>query len=216
MSDSTQSAQQEQHELLGLYDSPFVRRVAIALTYYGIPFKHLALSVFRQMEEMRPINPLFKVPMLTLPNGEKLHESAYLLDYADEWAAERGIAPLTPRSGSERRRVQQLMAIAMLATEKAVAIAYEHQRPPELVWPEWVERLRGQMRQALDQLEAALQGDWLVGDRLTQADISTAVGIGFIRHTVPREWPADAYPALEKLAARLENTPAFRSVPIDG
>ena len=83
---------------------------------------------------MRPLNPLFKVPMLTLPSGEKLYESAYLLDYLDELAAERGLSPLTPRSGAERRQVQQLMALAIVATEKAVAIAYEHKRPAELHW----------------------------------------------------------------------------------
>jgi glutathione S-transferase len=79
-----------QHQLLGLYDSPFVRRVAITLQLYGIAYEHLSLSVFRHMDTMRAINPLFKVPMLTLPNGEKLHESAYLLDYLDELASEAG------------------------------------------------------------------------------------------------------------------------------
>ena len=108
-----------QHQLLGLYDSPFVRRVAVTLSHYGIPFEHLSLSVFRHMDAMQPINPLFKVPMLTLPNGEKLYESAYILDYLDEQAATQGIEPLTPRSGATRRRIQQLMALAMVATEES-------------------------------------------------------------------------------------------------
>lgn len=86
------------HQLLGLYDSPFVRRVAVTMNLYAIPFTHLSLSVFRHMDAMRPLNPLFKVPMLTLPSGEKLFESAYILDYLDELAGERDILPLTPRS----------------------------------------------------------------------------------------------------------------------
>ena len=68
------------HQLLGLYDSPFVRRVAVTMTHYQIPFEHVSLSVFRHMDAMRPQNPLFKVPMLTLPDGETLYESAYQLD----------------------------------------------------------------------------------------------------------------------------------------
>ena len=120
---------------------------------YGIAFEHVSLSVFRHMDAMRPLNPLFKVPMLTLPSGEKLYESAYLLDYLDELAAERGLAPLTPRSGVERRQVQQLMALAIVATEKAVAIEYERKRPAELHWPDWTSRLRDQMRQAFAMLE---------------------------------------------------------------
>jgi glutathione S-transferase len=204
-----------QHQLLGLYDSPFVRRVAVTMAHYGIPYEHLSLSVFRHMDAMRPLNPLFKVPMLTLPDGEKLYESAYILDYLDELAETRGIEPLTPRSGPTRRRIQQLMALAMVATEKAVAIEYERKRPPELAWPDWTSRLRGQMRQALALLDAQLSGDWFVGDRLSQADISTVAGIGFIRFVLPHEWPAGEFPALERLAGRLEASPAFKAVRIE-
>lgn len=212
MTDKTPLAQ---HQLLGLYDSPFVRRVAVTMRSYGIPFEHLSLSVFRHMEAMQPLNPLFKVPMLILPDGEKMYESAYLLDYLDELATARGLTPLTPQSGKPRRRVQQLMALAMIGAEKAVAIAYEGRRPTELAWPKWIERVRAQMRTAWGMLEAQMDGDHLVGDCLTQADISAVAGIGFIRHTLPREWPAGTWPRLESLAARLEASPAFMAVPID-
>lgn len=210
----TPSKKPAQHQLLGLYDSPFVRRVAVTLVHYGIPFEHLSLSVFRHMEAMQPLNPLYKVPMLTLPGGEKLYESAYILDYLDEQAETHGIEPLTPRSGPTRQRVQQLMALAMVATEKAVAIEYERKRPPELTWPEWTARLRGQMRQALAMLDAQLANHWFVGNRLSQADISTVAGIGFIRFVLPHEWPSGDYPALERLAERLEASPPFKAVPI--
>jgi len=153
--------------------------------------------------------------MLTLPGGEKLYESAYILDYLDEQAVERGLTPLTPRSGPARRLVQQLMALAMMGTEKAVAIEYERKRPPELQWPDWTARLRGQMEQAFTMLEERLSGEFLVDDRLTQADISTVAGIGFIRYVLPQEWPAGRYAALDRLVARLEASDAFRSVPLD-
>ncbi|MEF8753524.1 MAG: glutathione S-transferase family protein [Accumulibacter sp.] len=211
----TQTTNSRQHQLLGLYDSPFVRRVAVSMKHYGIPFEHLSLSVFRHMDAMRPLNPLFKVPMLTLPNGERLYESAYMLDYLDELAVERHLTPLTPRSGADRRQIQQLMALAMLGTEKAVAIEYERKRPAEQQWAEWTSRLREQMRQAFTMLEERLDGDFLFAGRLTQADISTVAGIGFIRYVLPHEWPAANYPALEGLVARLEASAAFTAVPIE-
>lgn len=212
----TNTSNDSRYQLLGLYDSPFVRRVAVTLTHYGIPFEHVSLSVFRHMDAMRPLNPLFKVPMLTLPSGEKLYESAYILDYLDELAIERGSEPLTPRAGPERRTIQQHMALATVATEKAVAIVYEHRRPNELLWPEWTVRLRDQMRQALTMLEKQLDGrssGFMVGNRLTQADISTVAGIGFIRYVIPHEWPTGDYPGLERLADKLEATTAFKAVP---
>ncbi|HMW16793.1 MAG TPA: glutathione S-transferase family protein [Accumulibacter sp.] len=204
------------YRLLGLYDSPFVRRVAITMTLYRIPFEHLSLSVFRDMEAMRPINPLFKVPLLTLPDGETLYESAYLLDHLDELASERGMSPLIPCHGAERRAVQQAAALAIIATEKAVALEYERKRPADLQWAAWSDRLRAQMRQAFGILEERLSGEFLIGGRLTQADVSTAVGIGFVRHVLPHEWPDGQFPALERLSGRLEASEAFRAVPIDG
>lgn len=209
------SVLEKPHRLLGLYDSPFVRRVAISMHLYGIPFEHLSLSVFRHMEAMRPINPLFKVPMLTLPDGEILYESAYLLDYLDEMAIGRGLVPLTPRAGAARRQVLQLTTLAIIAVEKAVAMEYERKRPAERQWLDWSSRLREQMRQAFAMLEEQLTGEFLFDNRLTQADISTAVAIGFVRYVLPHEWPGGDYPALERLADRLEASDAFRRVPID-
>ena len=102
-----------------------------------------------------------------------------------------------------------------IAVDKAVAIHYEHRRPPALRWAEWEERLRHQLVTALQLLEDALGADWLVGERLTHADIMAAVMVSFIRFTEPDEWPSERFPKLEALTRRLEQTPAFLAVPID-
>lgn len=203
------------HRVLGLYDLPFVRRAAVAMHLYEIPFEHLSLSVFGHRDAKRPINPLFKVPMLTLPSGETLYESAYILDYLDEQAVERGIAPRIPRQDPQRRQMRQWMALAIVATEKAVAIEYEHKRPSELQWTDWTERLRGQMRQAFAMLEERIVGDFLFGGRLTQADITAAAGIRFVRYVQPDEWAGVACPPLGALADRLKASAAFKAVPLD-
>lgn len=203
------------HHLLGLYDSPYVRRVAITLTHYGIAFTHQSLSVFRHVEQMRATNPLLRVPMLVTPSGEQLHESAFILDYLDELARSAGREALIPASGAGRRRVWQATALAQAATDKAVAIVYELRRPPELRWPDWLTRLREQQQAAFGLLEAALDGDWLAENRMSHADVMAATGIGFIRFTIPGEWPAGRFPRLDALAARLEATPAFRTIPVD-
>ena len=96
-----------------------------------------------------------------------------------------------------------------------MAIEYERKRPGELQWADWTGRLRGQMRQAFAMLEERLAGDFLVGGRLTQADITTVAGIGFVRYVLPHEWPASDYPALSGLADRLEASAAFKAVPIE-
>lgn len=203
------------HHLLGLFDSPYVRRVAVTMEHYGIPFTHESLSVFRHVEEMRKTNPLLRVPMLTTPDGTALHESAFILDYLDELARESGRPALIPASGPDRRKVWQATARAQFAADKAVAIVYEHRRPRELRWPEWEDRLRNQLLTALGLREESLTGEWFVGDATTHADVTAAVTVSFVKYTEPKEWPDDRYPRLEALTRRLEQTPPFLAVPID-
>ena len=69
--------------LIGQYDSPFTRRVGIALTLYGLAFEHRPWSTFGDAEKIRPYNPLVRVPTLVLDDGEVLVESHGILDYLD-------------------------------------------------------------------------------------------------------------------------------------
>src|SRR5438105_15653630 len=73
--------------LIGQYDSPFVRRVAIAMRLYGIAYEHRAWSTFRQADKLSVYNPLLRVPTLVLDAGEVLIDSVVMLDYLDELVA---------------------------------------------------------------------------------------------------------------------------------
>ena len=59
-------------KLVGMLDSPFVRRSFITARMLGIPFEHQSLSVFRNFDEFHAINPLTKAPTLVLDDGEVL------------------------------------------------------------------------------------------------------------------------------------------------
>ncbi len=102
--------------LVGQFDSPFVRRVAIALHHYGMPFERRVLSVFKDFDEMLAINPLGKVPSLILDDGEVLFESRAIIDFLD------GIPPsekrLAPAGEPERFRVLRTEAIGIGLAEK--------------------------------------------------------------------------------------------------
>ena len=70
--------------LIGMFDSPFTRRVAISATLLGIPFEHRNWSVGKDFERIRRYNPLGRVPTLVLDSGEALVESAMILDWLDQ------------------------------------------------------------------------------------------------------------------------------------
>ena len=48
--------------LVGQYDSPYTRRVAISLRALGIAYEHDTRSVFGDFDSMRKTNPLGRIP----------------------------------------------------------------------------------------------------------------------------------------------------------
>src|SRR5208282_5366656 len=141
-------------------------------------------------------------------------ESSAILDFLDE-----SVGPdraLLPASGRERRDALRIMAIAAGAAEKGVLLVYERAFRPETKRHEpWIERCRTQMHGALaelDRLAQARAGEWLVGSRLSQADVTASCVFTFLCEAVPISSPAAAYPGLRVLTSRCEALPAFHSV----
>ncbi len=203
--------------LIGMFDSPFVRRVAVSMRLLGIPFEHRDWSVGRDLERIRAHNPLGRVPVLLLEDGIALIESAAILDYLDELAgAERA---LLPHSGTARRNALHLMALATGAAEKGALQVYERVfRPADKAHEPWLARLRTQVAGALTELEqrcAARSGPWLVGDRMTQADISVSCALGFLDGAVALAAEPQRYPALRTLVKRCEALPEFAASRLD-
>jgi glutathione S-transferase len=200
-------------QLVGQYDSPYVRRVAVSLHLLELPFTRNALSVFGDADAMGRINPLVRVPSLILDDGEVLIDSAAILDHIDETVGpERA---LLPRAGAERRRALRIIAHATGAIDKAGATAYERLlRPADKVYQPWIERCLGQLAGALAALEALPRSPWLLGARLTQPDITVAALLGYLRLRVPDALPAGRYPSLERLSAACEALPAFAAAGI--
>ncbi len=203
--------------LIGMFDSPFVRRVAITLHTLGIPFEHRNWSVGKDFDLIRKFNLLGRVPTLVLDDGEALIDSAAILEFLDEYAgAERA---LMPRSGEERREASRFMAIAVGAAEKGVLQVYERVfRPEDKRHEPWVERCRTQMHGALAELERRCQargGQWLAGPRMTQADITVSCVFKFLNDALGLDPVLHPYPALRSLSARCEALPAFDTVRAD-
>lgn len=194
--------------LVGRYLSPFVRRTAVTLKLYGIPFEHRPLSTMTDMDAIKKLNPVGRVPVLLLDGGETLVDSVAILDFLDELAGPA--RALTPPAGPERRRIQNIVAIAVGTMEKAVGYSYEtRRRPPERQHQPWIDNLTSQVSGGLAALDAIEGQPWLAGSAMTQADVSAAVLVEFLKGMVPKLLPDGARPRLEALAARLRDTPAF-------
>lgn len=197
-------------KLVGMLDSPYVRRVAISLDLYGVDFVHEPLSVFRTFNEFAQINPVVKAPTLVLDDGTVLMDSSLILDYLEALApADRKLLPQQPAALAKDLHV---LGLALAACEKSVQIVYEHNlRPAEKLHAPWLERVTGQLLAAYALLDKQL-GD---SEALTQASITAAVAWSFSQLTVASVVKADAFPNLQRHAERLEQHPAFKKYPIE-
>jgi glutathione S-transferase len=200
--------------LIGMFDSPFVRRVAVSMKLLWVPFEHRNWSVGKDFELIRQFNPLGRVPTLVQPDGETLFESSAILDYLDERAGpERA---LLPQAGEARRVALRLIATAIGAAEKGVSQVYESSfRPPEKRYRPWVERCNTQMHAALAQLDRACQArssEWLIGNAISQADITMTCVYTFLSDALGLNRDSIAYQGLGAIAARCEALPEFRAV----
>ena len=196
-------------QLIGHFDSPFVRRVGISLHLLAMPFERSPLSVFGDATKLRTYNPVGRVPALVLDDGEVLIESAAILDHLDDIAGpERA---LLPSRGKARRVALQKIALAMGINDKAVSIVYERRRRAAKIDEEWIGRCRSQQETALAALEARFAADPSSDSRLMQPEITTATMLGHLRLRQPDLLPLGRHPVLQALSARAEAHPAFQA-----
>jgi glutathione S-transferase len=198
--------------LIGQYDSPYVRRVGIALTLYELPFEHRPWSTFADAEKIRAYNPLTRVPTLVLVDGTALLDSHIILDYLDSLVPpERAMFPAREPA---RHRALKVATLATGLADKAVSLFYE-KRMHAKVSEAWTGRCGAQIASALAALEAdraGRAGPWWFGDRIGHADIAVACTLRFVADAHPGLVSMAGYPALAAHAAMLEALPAFLQI----
>jgi glutathione S-transferase len=198
--------------LIGQYDSPFVRRVAIAMRLYGLSFQHERWSVFGDGDAIAVHNPLRRVPTLICDDGVAIHDSHLILDWLDQRVPpEQALAPV---SGDARRTILRVAGFACGVADKAVSLFYEL-RLHEATSALWVERCRAQIVETLGLLEhesAALTTPFWAGAAPGHADIAIACMIRFVSEAHHGLFDAAACPALAALAARCEAMDVFAQI----
>jgi len=200
-------------QLIGMLDSPYVRRVAISLEYLGVPFEHKAVSVFSTFEEFQSINPVVKAPSLVCDDGEVLMDSSLILQFIEATKSQGN--SLWAQSSETMQHEMRAVSLALAACEKSIQIVYERNlRPASAQFEPWMERVRSQLLAAYKSLEqeVVLQKPIFEVPR-SQASITTAVAWQFTQSMLATLVPAKNYPALVALSARMEREPEFIKYP---
>jgi glutathione S-transferase len=198
--------------LIGQYDSPFVRRVAIALHHYELPFEHRPWSVWADAAKIAQYNPLRRVPTLLLEDGSALVETFAILDALDEFVGPQ--RALLPESGAGRRDGLRVSSLAAGVADKAVTLLYSSL---DLMQPsaQFNERCRTQIVETLAALEhdrAARSTPFWLGQSLSHADIAFACSYRFTSEAHPGLVEPSRFPSLTAQAARCESLLEFQRV----
>ncbi len=204
-------------QLIGMLDSPYVRRIAVTLLTAGVKFEHRPISLFRHIDAFRALSPLLKAPSLIVDDGTVLVESSVILDYLGTLSRE--LKALTPSASANPLKSARLTGVALTVCEKAVQIHYERVlRTPDQQNPDWRARIDAQLTEGLEALNRETpDGGWVAGGSVGAADIMIACAFGFTQVALADLVAPARYPRLTALYERAEALPAFRAAPpIDG
>jgi len=201
-------------QLIGMLDSPYVRRVAISLQLLGLPFSHQSVSVFSAFDRFLDINPVVKAPTLICDDGGLMMDSGLILEFAEAHPHKR--RSLVPTDLAALQASLQVIGLALAAAEKTVQIVYEHKlRPAEKLHQPWLARVTGQLLAAYEGLEREFEKRplQLRSATIDQATLTTAVVWYFSRDMLPDLIEEAAYPALAALSRAAEALPEFAAAP---
>ena len=197
--------------LIGQYDSPFVRRVAVTLQLYKLNYEHRPWSAVGDGDKLAEFNPLMRVPTLITNDGVAVTDSGAIVELLDHLA---GFGSFLSRNWPQKGDVLRLTAFAAGVADKGVALLYEGAFHKDAV-PSWHERLRRQIIDTLamlDQERAASQTRWLFGERLSHADIMIGTMFAFLREALAGHIDLDGYKALRKHSKTCDALPEFKKV----
>lgn len=193
--------------LFGRYLSPFTRRVAVSLKILDLPFERKVITAWNDLEELRLLNPVGRVPVLMIDKGEILFDSGAILDDIDCMVGPD--RALLPTGRADRRETLRVVSVALGVMDKAAAARYERvMRPADKVHQPWIDHNIGQVISGLDWLNTRFSSLPRKSE-LSQDVISTVVAYDFLHFCMAEVVDLTRYNALRNLASECSVHPSF-------
>lgn len=171
--------------------SPFARKVRIAAAVAGLGDQLELHNVVPNSDDdpIKKQNPLGKLPVLILDDGNSIFDSPVIAEYFDLAA---GGGKLIPAALDDRMAALKLQALADGILDAAILLVYEGRyRPDQEPYEPWLDFQRGKIERAL----AALAGDPPPVEPVNIGTIAVACALGYLDFRKGFDW-RPAFPAL--------------------
>jgi glutathione S-transferase len=194
-------------KLIASLTSPFARKVRIVLWEKQISCELQEDIPWNKDTQVPQFNPLGKVPVMVLDNGDSLYDSRVIVEYLDD------IKPwplMIPSLSEQRIAVKKWEALADGISDAAATIFLEKKRPESQQSPDWIARQYAKINNGLKAMNDELVEPFFLGNDYTLADITAGCALGYLSLRFPElDWRS-TYPKLNALAERLEARESFQ------
>jgi glutathione S-transferase len=200
-------------KLLSATPSPYARKARIALHEKGLPFELVTEVPWNSDASAPRYNPLGKIPVLMLDDGECIYESRLIVEYLE---LKHPHPPLFPNDIDDLIAAKRLEVLADGACDAVVLTFIERQRAPAQQSRAWLQRQAGKIEAAVDEVARRIdpRAEFAVGDRFGLGDIAVGCLLGYLDLRYP-ELAWRRHDHLRALFERLSQRASFReTVPV--
>jgi glutathione S-transferase len=194
--------------LLYSITSPYARKVRIVAHEKKIQLELEPVVLSDPDCPVANYNPLGKIPVLILDDGDTLYDSSVIVDYLDQRTP---VAHLIPQDTRQKFQVKRWEALADGICDAAVAVMLESRRDPHLQDSQWIKRQWLKVDRGLEALDADLgKSKYCVGESFSLADIAVMCLLGYLDLRYADKIKLSKYPNLSRLKKNLAVRPSIK------
>ena len=195
-------------KLLYSPNSPYARKVRIVALEKHIELTLQEVVLGDPESPLKQHNPLGKIPVLILDDGDSLYDSRVIVEYLDNHAPG---TRLIPQDNSSKIWVRRWEALADGISDAAIAAMLEGRRPPEQQSQANIDKQMGKVMLGLEVMNLDItKKKWCVNETFSLADVALGCALGYldVRHK-QLNWQ-DNYVNLAKHYSLLVKRPSFK------
>jgi glutathione S-transferase len=165
-------------KLLYSLTSPYARKVRIVAAEKRISIDLVQVVLSEPGCPVQQYNPLGKIPVLVLDDGDSLYDSSVIVDYLDQRTP---ISHLIPQETKQKFQVKRWESLSDGICDSAVAVMLENRRQENLRDPAWIAKQMMKVGSGLEFLNVDLgENEFCVADKFSLADIALGCLIGYL------------------------------------